>query len=161
MKYFLPFISCLLLMVTASYAVTEAERKPLNSLISRSGDQGLQLQSILPYNGRIWQNIYYAVEGDPFLFSREFIEGKLTMRGTTFSKVKLRFDIYSNEIQIPVPAGGILQLNKEMVDSFSLKWEGRWYDFVSSRLSSDSEPLYLNLLYRGKTLLLRNNEKGI
>lgn len=106
------------------------------------------------YNGRIWRNINYMVENDQFLFTATFLPGSLAINGKTFVNRSIKYDIYNDEILTPIEAGKILQLNKEMVDSFSVSFQNRTYHFV--RLPENSpEGLkgYVHVLYKGETAL--------
>jgi hypothetical protein len=113
------------------------------------------------FNGRIWKNLYYMVEEDQFLFSRMFLPGSVTIRGKTFENIGIMYDLYKDEILTPVSTGVILQLNKEMVDSFSVRFQNKTHRFA--RMPDDSlEGLkgYVNVLYRGKTALyIKYNKK--
>ncbi len=114
------------------------------------------------YNGRVWENLYYMVKEDQFLFSKVFLPGSLTIRGKTFTNVSIMYDIYKDEILTPISPRGILQLNKEMVDSFSLRFQNKSYLFI--RMPEDSlKGLkgYLNVIYKGKTALYIKYEKKI
>jgi hypothetical protein len=114
------------------------------------------------YNGRIWRNLYFMVEGDQFLFSKEFLPGSLTIKGKTFTNIYLKYDLLKDEVLTPVDPGGILQLNKEMVDSFSLFFQNKLYLFI--RLQEDtmkSSKRYYNLLYKGKSALYLRYSKKI
>jgi hypothetical protein len=106
------------------------------------------------HNGRIWRNLYFLKEGDQFLFSKRFLQGTVAINGKFFPNVPLKYDIFKDEILTPVDTGGILQLNKELVDSFSLIFQDRKYHFI--RMKDDSvkaSKKYLNLLYKGKSAL--------
>jgi len=108
----------------------------------------------LIFNGRIWQNLFYMVDGDQFLFFREFLPGSMTIRGKSVPHILLKYDIYNDEILTPLDSGGVLQLNKEMIDSFSLFYQNKSYKFI--RLPEDSLKVlegYANEIYRGKTAL--------
>jgi hypothetical protein len=114
------------------------------------------------FNGRIWRNLYYLSEGNQFLFSNEFLPGSLTINGKRFTDIFLKYDIYNDEILTPVDQGGILQLNKEMVDSFSLSFKDKTYKFI--RMQDDSikgSKKYFNVLYQGKTALYLKYTKKI
>jgi hypothetical protein len=111
-------------------------------------------QSMTLYNGRIWQNLWYMIDGDQFLFTKDFIPGSLTMRGKRFSSIRLKYDIFRDEVLIPIPNGGILQVNKEMVDSFSFVFQNINYRFLNSAFIESGEKTgYVNVLYTGKTSL--------
>ena len=67
-----------------------------------------------------------------------------------------------DEVLTPADQGGILQLNKEMVDSFSLFFQNKSYLFI--RLQEDSlkrSSRYFNVLYKGKTVLYVSYRKKI
>ena len=114
------------------------------------------------YNGIIWTNLYYRVKEDQFLFSKDLLPGSVSISGKTFKNLQVRYDIYNDEIMIPTNRGLILQLNKEMVDSFSLNFNGKKYNFVNLRNdSTKSLNGYANLLYKGKTALYVKYKKEI
>lgn len=107
------------------------------------------------FNGRVWQNLYSQIEGDQFLFSDQFLLGSVTIRGKKFNEIMIRYDIYKDEIQIPYRPFGIIQINKELTDSFSLFFMNREYRFIRITDSKDSEMNgYYNELYNGGTRLL-------
>ncbi len=116
-------------------------------------------ESQILYNGREWKNFYYMVRGDQFLFSNLFLPGSVTIRGNIFLNVSLKYDIYKDEILIPNDPGGILQLNKEMVDSFSIFFQNKTYRF--ERLAEDKSKGYLNVIYKGKSALYIKYSKYI
>lgn len=85
------------------------------------------------YNGKVWRNHFTSVKGDQFLFSKDYLPGSLTINGKTFTDIYLKYDIFKDEILTPVDAGGILQLNKEMVDSFSVLFQNKTYRFIKMK----------------------------
>jgi hypothetical protein len=106
------------------------------------------------YNGRIWKNLYFRVKEDQFLFSKEFLPGSVTMNGKTFNNVSIRYDLYKDEILTPYHSEGILQLNKEMVDSFSIFFQGETYHFTRMPEDSPDELKgYVNVIYKGSSVL--------
>ncbi|MDP4222903.1 MAG: hypothetical protein Q8868_06265 [Bacteroidota bacterium] len=159
LKYFLSLLILYLLTIDSS------------SRSFRNGHsftwQTFALQDTLPdnqslYNGRVWRNIYPDVRGDQFLFIKTFLPGSVTMRGKTFNNIKLRYDILDDELLTLGNRGGVLQLNKEMVDSFDILFKDGLYKFV--KLSGDSltEPAgYCNLLYNGDHALYVKYRKKI
>ena len=145
------FFSLILLVFQASPGHGITEGIPSESVSSQRTDS--INQSL--YNGRIWQNSYYMIKENQFLFSTSFLAGSVTMRGKTFSDVSLRYDIFSDELLIPFYSGGIMQLNKEMVDSFSIVYNGKEYRFVNFPVDPTGGPNgYFNVLYHGKSDLL-------
>lgn len=114
------------------------------------------------YNGRVWRNIYSSVKEDQFLFSKEFLTGTLSINGKSFKKLRIRYDIYNDEIMIPTNHGIILQLNKQMIDSFSIDFENKTFKF-SKEPADTMKGLngYVNVLYKGKSSLYVKYRKEI
>lgn len=122
------------------------------------------------YNGRDWRNLYYRIKGDQFLFTPIFLQGSVTIEGRTFDEILLSYDIYNDELILNTELGMIIQLNKEMIDFFSLEFNNRNYKF--KRLDADSvnslsgyvnvlydEGLSLYIKYRKEILLLAVDNK--
>jgi hypothetical protein len=137
------------------------------------GDQGFQwpvpdnyefflsLDQIL-YNGRIWRNLYSGIRGDQFLFSSDFQQGSVNIGNKIFIDVELRYDIYNDELHIRTDQNIILQMNKEMVDAFTIRFNSRTYDFIKQREGSANEKHgYLNILYNGRLKLYVKYRKEI
>jgi hypothetical protein len=114
------------------------------------------------YNGIIWTNSYHRIEGDQFLFSWLFIPGTISINGTTFKNVRIKYDIYSDEIITPLNSEVILQLNKELVDSFTLSFEDKVYRFTNIRNDTLKDfGGYVNLLYKGRSSFYVKYKKSI
>ena len=114
------------------------------------------------YNGKLWRNRYYRIREDQFLFSKEFLSGNLSINGRLFRNLNIRYDIYNDEIMIPKNEGTILQLNKEMVDSFTLNFDNKTYKFTQIREDSvRGFNGYVNVLYKGKNALYVKFKKEI
>jgi len=106
------------------------------------------------YNGRIWRNLYYLVDGNQFLFSNEFINGTVTISGKSFSNVAIKYDAFKDELLTPYEHGKILQLNKELVDSFAFNFNGKHYHFIRIREDKSENPGgYFRVIYSGKSAL--------
>jgi hypothetical protein len=114
------------------------------------------------YNGIIWTNMYHRIEGDQFLFSWLFIPGTISINGTTFKNVRIKYDIYSDEIITPLNSEVILQLNKELVDSFNISFEDKVYRFTNIRNDTLMDfGGYVNLLYKGRSSFYVKYKKSI
>ena len=101
------------------------------------------------------------VNEDQFLFSKEFLKGSVTMRGISCSNINLKYDIFKDELLTASDPGGILQINKERVDSFSLLFENKRYLFVSLPDSANGTHGYFNLIYNGHLAFYRKYIKRI
>jgi hypothetical protein len=114
------------------------------------------------YNGMIWTNRYHRIEGDQFLFSGFFLPGTVSINGRTFQNVKIKYDILEDQIITPVNIEDILQLNKEMVDSFSISYEDKIYRFINIRNDTLKEISgYVNILYKGLSSFYVKHKKTI
>lgn len=110
----------------------------------------LRIRQLL-YNGREWENKFRRYNGDPFLFANYFLPGEISYNGRTFVNVKLKYDIYSDQVLIPRSLDQIIQLNKEMIDSFKLVFQNRVYTFA--RLDNNRPEGFVNVLYSGRSIL--------
>ena len=114
------------------------------------------------YNGRIWRNQFPLIKENQFLFSKEFLPASVTIRGKTFSDVRIKYDIFTDEIIIPFAPAGMLQLNKQMIDSFSLIFQKKHYHFIRIPDGNSAFPGgYYNVVYKGKTTLYARYSKKI
>lgn len=114
------------------------------------------------YNGRIWRNTTLKIEGDPYLFSREFLNGSVTISGKTFEKNYLLYDIYADEVLILSDKKSIITLNKELMNGFTLGFSNQVYRFVRLTTDSLSEVNgYVNELYGGKSAVYVKYRKMI
>jgi hypothetical protein len=117
------------------------------------------------YTGKVWKNNFHRINGDQFLFTNYFLPGSVSTNGKTFKNLSIRYDIYSDEIMIPVDLEEIVQLNKEMIDSFSITFENKIYRF--SKIAEDSLNSikglkgYLYVLYQGASALYIKYNKYI
>jgi hypothetical protein len=114
------------------------------------------------YNGRMWRNLYPLILESQFLFSKEFLPGSVTMRGKTFSDVMIKYDIFTDEIITPFAPAGMIQVNKQMVDSFSLIFQNKNYHFIRIPDGNTDFPAgYYNVVYKGRTTLYARYSKKI
>jgi hypothetical protein len=114
------------------------------------------------YNGRIWRNLYPTIKENQFLFSKEFLAASVTIRGKTFSDVRIKYDIFTDEIITPFAPAGMLQLNKLMVDSFSLIFQNKNYHFIRIPDGNTAFPGgFYHVVYKGKNTLYARYTKKI
>jgi hypothetical protein len=133
-----------------------------HSLSIAVSEQDTLKENQILYNGRYWRNLYYKVKQDQFLFSKEMLPGSLTIDGTSFSNISIRYDIFNDEIMIPTNNGAVLQVNKEMVDSFNIVFQNTTYHFTKIETDTVKKLTgYFNVLYKGKTALYVKYKKEI
>lgn len=114
------------------------------------------------YNGRIWSYTYIGIDNDPFLFTKDFLTSSITIKGKTFNNVQILYNIYNDEIIARSDIGSLLQLNKEMIDSFSIMNQGKIYRFVKLNEDYQSDIKgFINVIYNGSTILYIKYSKEI
>jgi hypothetical protein len=123
-------------------------------------DQDTLKENQTLYNGRIWRNLYSNIQEDQFLFSRDFLGGSVTIGNETFDGIRLKYDIFRDELLTPVE-NGIIQLNKELIDSFHFSFEDRTHWFIKALEDSTSEKSFFEVLYNGKSALYVRHIKRI
>lgn len=112
------------------------------------------------YTGIRWTNRYRNYENDQFLFTNLFINGNITVNSRIYKNIRLKYDIYSNEIITPTSLLDIVQINREAVDSFTLFYENRIYDFINLKNdSTESLNGYVQVLYDGPTSFVTVHKK--
>jgi hypothetical protein len=132
------------------------------SLPLKINNQDTLKENQVLYIGKMWSDPYPMIKGDQFLFSREFLPGTLTLNGNSYKNLLINYDIYNDEILVPKNKSSIVQLNKEMVDSFSVYYAGLKYKFVNTKADSLSGIKgFANEIYRGKTVLYVKYKKEI
>jgi hypothetical protein len=113
-------------------------------------------------NGRIWRNLYSRVKGDQFLFSNEFLPGRVVIGNKSFKNVDIKYDIFNDEILILSDKGLVVQMNKEYIDSFSLDYQNRTFYFKKLNVDTLSTLTgYVNVLVDGNVSLYIKYRKSI
>jgi hypothetical protein len=141
------------------YAAIPELSEPLPVNLSQ---QDTMRENQILYNGKIWRNLYYLVKGDQFLFSKDFLTGTISINGKSFKNISIRYDIFNDEIMTTTNHGSILQLNKEMVDSFTIFFGYKTYKFLNTQADSlTGIKGYVNALYIGKSALYVKYKKEI
>ena len=108
------------------------------------------LEQQILYNGRVWQNQFYNTDGNQFFLSSDFSIGGISVDGYNFDSIKIRYDIFNDELLIQRNDGIIILLNKEMINSFRLFYNDEIYRFINFDISSsDNLNGYCQLLYDG------------
>jgi hypothetical protein len=113
------------------------------------------------YIGKEWHNLFTMVKGHQFMLYPGFMPGNVTINGNTFDNLNINYDIYNDEIITKTNNGVILQLNKEMVDSFSLYDQFKTYRFLNLRNDTLEGTGYVNVLYNHKSVLFIKYKKEI
>jgi hypothetical protein len=132
---------------------TEWQKSPAS--VATEQDTLMENQAL--YSGRSWSNRYRRINGDQFLFTSYFLPGTVSSNGKTFKNLLIRYDIYEDEIMIPANREEIVKLNKEMVDSFTIRYENQVYKF--SKIGGDT--LHELKGYKGYICVLYKEKSGL
>ncbi|MDX9725279.1 MAG: hypothetical protein RBT38_02750 [Bacteroidales bacterium] len=113
-------------------------------------------------NGRIWRNKHLKVSGNQFFLSGTFMTGSVTFNGRIYKDLELLYDLADDELILRYGSYPVIILNKEMVDSFTVSFNGREYYFINTGNISSSLPAgYINILYNGPTAVFVRYVKKI
>jgi hypothetical protein len=113
-------------------------------------------------NGKVWRNLYSRIRGDQFLFSNAFLPGTITANSRTWNNRDIRYDIYTDELDIIAEKGMIVQINKELVSAFTINYDNKIYRFIKlDKDSLNNIEGYVNVLYRGTVSLFIKYTKKI
>jgi len=130
--------------------------------IPEKGLQDTPLKKQLIYNGKIWQNLYFRIKGNPFFLSGNFLTGNVIFNGKEFKNLKVKYDICNDEVILYINPQTIITLNKEMVNEFTLEYQDTLHHILN--MGNDSTSLlkgYNNLLYDGPTALFVKYTKQV
>jgi len=135
---------------------------PSGNSLRQFSDQDTVRPRQLLFTGKLWENEYHRIKGDQFVFSNIFMPGAVFINGRQFNNLTLKYDIYSDELLVPKNPSEIVQLNKEVVDSFSLFVDDKEFKFIkTSRDTLKHFTGYVNLVYKGKSALYVKYKKEI
>lgn len=138
----------LLVFTTGIYAQTAADKSCYGS-------------DPLLYNGILYR--YYvpaSTTGSQFIYGHEFTEGSVLIRGVTFNKLSLNYDVYNQQLvmRYNTPAGGIdkIVISDAWLEAFKLNG----LNFEVSRLA-DSSPKIYRVVSAGKLKVLYHYTKDL
>jgi len=161
-KYFSLILFCI---SVSSTLVGSDQGEYLNQDFSRSLKISVHdtlMENQILYNGKVWRNLYFKIREDQFFLSNDYIPGSITIKGKTYKNLEIRYDIYNDEIITPTNLGFVVQVNKEMVDSFSLNFKNNTLRFINYKVDSlKGFNGYVNVLYKGKSELYVKYRKEI
>ena len=154
MKLHFRLIKSKKLIGIVALAILSSHSLCANSFLPYSPGSRDSVDRQLLFNGRIWRNLYSRVRGDQFLFSPDFLPGTVTINGKTFEGCSLRYDICNDQLLTRAGKNIIIQLNKEMVSSFSIDYNLKTFKFRKIGSDTISGPGgYGLVLYSGKNSL--------
>lgn len=150
-------------ILTATIALSSlCNAQSITGPATPANGKNLVKENQILYNGKVWRNLFIQVKGNQFLFSGDYVPGSVTINGKSFDNIGLSYDICNDEIITASNTGYNIQLNKEMVDSFSISYANRIYRFINTREDSiEGVKGYINVLYKGKSAFYVKYKKEI
>jgi hypothetical protein len=156
------FPAIVLIFFSTQFTIAGFDNNDPNLFFSKRTEQDTLLKNQLLYRGVIWTNKFHSVKENQFLLSDLFLPGTVSVGRETFKNLRIKYDIYLDEIITPLNGEEILQLNKEMVDSFSIKSGNKSIRLIN--IKGDTTKVltgYVNELYNSKTALYVKYVKNI
>ncbi|KPK84474.1 MAG: hypothetical protein AMS27_09835 [Bacteroides sp. SM23_62_1] len=115
-------------------------------------------------NGRVYFQPNISAAGNPFFKDPAGMTGSVTVRGTTFTGIKLNYDIFQDYLLLidEFENGGIMKLvlNKNHTTAFTLE-EHQFILLDPSTGINIPEKQYFEVLFSGKIDLVQRHEKII
>jgi len=151
------------MLLPASNLIAAEDSAPANPVFTFNAPQDSLSRQIL-YNGRVWRNLYQHIDGTQFLLSADFLHGSVTINSITFNspELMLKLDLINDELLLLTDRGSTLQLNKQMIDRFTLNYDNQQLQFRNLEADSLNELSgYVNIIHDGKTSLYVKYKKEI
>jgi len=152
-----------ILLPASTLLIAAGASAPVHQVSTCAPQQDSLGKQIL-YNGRVWRNLYQHIDGTQFLLSADFLHGSVTVNGMTFNspELMLKLDLINDELLLLTDRGSTLQLNKQMVDHFTLMYDNRQLEFRNLEADSLNQLSgYVNVIHDGKTALYVKYKKEV
>ncbi|QHT68673.1 hypothetical protein GXP67_19495 [Rhodocytophaga rosea] len=159
------FFFLLLTVICYLYPATSASQTPagIDAQDNINRLAGNDLNTIV----RKFDNRYQGVIGSPFLFD-QWNAGTVTLtNGKVLTNIPLKIDLYGNEIIAKRQSGDSIIIFSNSIQKVSLTENRTGREFMFEKISSiNGEPPvvregYLDVLYKGKYLLLAERRKNL
>lgn len=123
----------------------------------------------LLYSGDEWRPRVTPVTGHEFFLSGDYLEGSVTVGGFTFNGLRLKYDIFSDELILLWKDIHSLLLNNSAVESFTVgiyTGSGRNPDFIGRKFINlhDTYPEitgFAEVIYKGSGMVVAKHTKTI
>ncbi|MEA1887173.1 MAG: hypothetical protein U9N72_08200 [Bacteroidota bacterium] len=136
-------ISTLILGGNPSYPTSRQDTSILNQLY---------------YNGRVWYGQYFNVYGTEFLIEDAWYKADITINGIPFNDVKIKYDIYNDELLANYYDKRIIILNNENIEKFTIYINDHELHFKNFHERGNMAGYY-QLIYEGQSKLYKKWRK--
>jgi hypothetical protein len=121
----------------------------------------------LLYSGKEWRPRISPVTGHEFFLTSDNLEGSVTVDGITFEGLKLKYDIYDDQLIVIWKDIHAIVLNNSIIDAFSVRTgpgndprrSGR--NFINLREDYPAIRGYAEVIYRNKSMVVATHRKVI
>lgn len=110
------------------------------------------------YNGKVWVRSYYDVYGTEFMIADEWMKTDIIINDILFKDVKIKYDIYNDDILVNYNNKRLIILNRDNIDRFTLYTGNKEFLFENLRDNDELEG-YFQILYDGKNKLYKKWKK--
>jgi len=150
--------SCIILVFLSAKSQTDAD---LNLLYSQL-DQSIGYNNLELLNGTAYFEKYRTLnEKHPFLEGREFHDGAVMYDGQYYTGLKLRYDMFSDQLITSIDRSGngnrIIQLVPELIESFEINDKL----FVKRSEGNDAHAFYEELINSGCFKLFKKEKLSV
>lgn len=123
----------------------------------------------LIYSGNEWRPRVTPVTGHEFFLSGDYLDGSVTVAGFTFNNLRLKYDIFSDEIILLWKDIHSILLNSNTVESFTVgiySGAGRNPDFIGRRFINLNDRYqeitgFAEVIYKGTSMVVAKHSKTV
>lgn len=113
------------------------------------------------YSGVEWLPGYTMVTGHEFFLTKEYVNADITLEGISFSNVRIRYDICSDNVIILWKTTFPITLSSERIDEFTIRHEGATVRFVNFRKVCPEFGGFAEVLYAGGSTFVARHTKVV
>ncbi len=110
------------------------------------------------YNGKVWVGSYYDVYGTEFMIADDWMQTDIIINNILFKNVKIKYDIYNDDILANYNNKRIIILNPDNIDHFTVYTDNKEFRFENLHDNYELEG-YFQVLYDGKNKLYKKWKK--
>ncbi len=147
-------LSCLFLILGISALKAQEPQTLYQNVDSAWYDQ-------LLYNGVEWLPVMQMVDGNEYFLTSEFLYGSLTIEGIVFKEVRMKYDIFNDNIIILYKNFLPIIINSKKVDEFTLAYDGTIRRFINTREKYPIIRGFAEVLYKGKSPVVAKYNKVV
>ena len=147
-------LNCLFLILSIS-----AIRAQNHQILPMSADDAWYDQIL--YSGVEWQPAMLSAAGDEFFLTPEPLHGTVSIDGITFRDVRMKYDIFNDDLIVLWKNGSPIITDSKKVDEFVIVYNGLPKRFVNLRETYPGIRGFAEILYQGASPLIAKHIKVV